>query len=265
MIKNPIKITIISLFVLGIIFNGIFVYELVSEVVPEPTVEADSETRDKYIQFLPKEELNEEERDDLVYMIQEEQLAHDLYRAFYELYPGVTYLKIPDKEQQHVDAIHSILTKYDIEDPLTGVAGDYQDPILQSLYNKLYENGSRSEYDSYLVGAYLEEVDIIDVGTCTGRTDNEDILFVYSYLDWGSRNHLRKFYTKLLEFDHIYSPLFVSQEDLDAAVNRVHSPPAASDPFIPANDNWLIIGSTLILLSIIFYGFNSILKRQGSN
>ena len=48
---------------------------------------------------------------------------------------------------------------------------------------------------------------------------NEDIALVYSNLKKGSRNHLRAFYSKILQYGGTYTPQYISQADFDAIVN----------------------------------------------
>lgn len=138
--------------------------------------------------------LSESEEAGLVYMREEEKLAHDVYVTLYAQWGLPLFSNIANSEATHTSAIKVLLDRYNIADPVgeNGV-GKFTDPTLQGLYDQLVAQGSKSLADALKVGAAIEEIDILDLQTRLAQTDNADIELVYGNLLKGSQNHLRAF------------------------------------------------------------------------
>jgi len=138
--------------------------------------------------------LSQAEAKALQYMREEEKLAHDVYVTLYGEWGLRVFSNIAASEQQHTDAVATLLARYGVSDPTTGkAAGEFTDPTLQGLYDELIAQGSVSAIDALRVGALIEEVDILDLQERMAATENADILRVFANLLKGSQNHLRAF------------------------------------------------------------------------
>ena len=73
--------------------------------------------------------LTAEETDGLLFMIEEEKMARDLYSAFYGLYGSSSFQKIASSEQVHMDELKVLLNSYSINDPTIGKLPEFS-PIL---------------------------------------------------------------------------------------------------------------------------------------
>jgi len=167
---------------------------------------------------LPFQEVDEIEETHLVYMLEEEKLARDVYEAMNDLWGMRVFSNIASAEQTHMDAVQGLLDKYGINFKLKNGRGQFGDETLQALYNQLIAQGSASINDALLVGATIEDVDIFDLMMALEETDNLDIQTVFQNLTKGSRNHMRAF-NSLLEANGVtYTPQFISQEDFDSIV-----------------------------------------------
>ncbi len=114
-----------------------------------------------------------------------------------------------------------LLKRYNISDPAanTGV-GEFGISILQNLYDDLVASGSPNLTDALIVGVTVEELDIFDINLLESQLEgNADIALVYSNLKKGSRNHLRAFYSRLIDNNGTYSPQYLSQSEFDAIIN----------------------------------------------
>ena len=142
--------------------------------------------------------LSENEANGLLYMREEEKLAHDVYVTLYKQWGLPIFNNIANSEATHTSAIKVLLDRYGIADPaaVNGV-GKFTDPTLQKLYDQLVAQGSRSLADALKVGAAIEEIDILDLQPRLAQTANADIELVYGNLLKGSRNHLRAFTSTL--------------------------------------------------------------------
>ena len=157
------------------------------------------------------------EAEGLQFMVEEEKLARDVYLTLYEKWNFRIFQNIARAEQTHMDAIRTLLDRYDIEDPTIGSEiGEFTNPDLQALYDNLVDIGSESLADALAVGGDIEEIDIVDLEEYIAETDKADILQVYERLLWGSENHLRAFVPNWeRETGETYVPEYLSQERFD--------------------------------------------------
>ncbi len=165
--------------------------------------------------------LTQEEMDGLIYMREEEKLAHDVYAVLFSQWQLPIFQNISGSEATHTNAVQILLDRYGLEDPTSGKAvGEFTNPTLQALYTQLVAQGSQSLGDALRVGAAIEEIDILDLETHLAQTSREDILLVYGNLEKGSRNHLRAF-TSILERQtgEQYEPQYLSPQAYDAIIN----------------------------------------------
>ena len=170
---------------------------------------------------LPMEDLSDNEIAGLKYMREEEKLAGDTYITMFGIWSINIFDNISNSEQTHTDAVLVLLERYGISDPVGDNAiGIFTDGLLQNLYDTLIAQGSASLIDALLVGAAIEEIEIIDIQVqLDDSVDNQDITLVYDNLLKGSRNHLRSFISNLEKQDVIYQPQYLSQQEYDAIVN----------------------------------------------
>jgi hypothetical protein len=185
--------------------------------VETPVETAEGETA---ISGISSGALSDDEIAGLVFMREEEKLAHDVYLTLYEQWGQRTFANIANSEQSHTDAIKALLDAYGLDDPAAerGV-GDFADPDLQALYDQLLAEGSASLDAALRVGAAIEEIDILDLKQRIGLTDEVEIIRVYENLIAGSENHLRAF-TSVVErqVGTAYQPDYLSQEAYDLIV-----------------------------------------------
>jgi hypothetical protein len=138
--------------------------------------------------------LTDAERAGLLYMREEEKLAHDVYVTLYAKYGAYVFNNISRSESQHMSSVKTLLDRYGIPDPAAGKAvGQFTNSDLQALYNKLVAQGSQSLTEAYNVGVAIENVDIADLKTHLTETTKSDIQRVYNNLLFASQNHLRAF------------------------------------------------------------------------
>lgn len=177
------------------------------------------------IDSLPYETLSQDETDALIYMREEEYLAHDVYLTLSQLYIKPIFRNITLSEQRHTDAIKALIMKYALVDPAANhVTGIYTNPVLQTLYTSLVSQGSTSLLDGLNIGATIEDLDIADLKNNLLKVDNQDITAVFNNLMRGSRNHLRSFYANILFLGGAYTPQYLTQEEFNAIIAGKHEP-----------------------------------------
>jgi len=170
---------------------------------------------------MPLDTLSVAETNGLIFMREEEKLAHDVYSVMFTQWGSRVFDNISNSEQTHTDAMLVLLDRYSVADPVgSNAAGVFTDASLQGLYDTLVAQGSNSLIDALLVGAAIEEIDLIDIQNLVDALDgNADIALVYDNLMKGSRNHLRAFVINLENQGVIYQPQYLSQDVYDSIVN----------------------------------------------
>jgi hypothetical protein len=133
----------------------------------------------------------------LVYLIEEEKLAHDVYTTLAAKWGGNTFTNILQSESSHQSMVLSLLNTYGIKDPRTSQVGVFINPELQALYNKLIAQGMTSQTEAYKVGVLIEETDIADLTKVMATTTDPTILNTLQRLTSASQSHLAAFQKQL--------------------------------------------------------------------
>lgn len=133
----------------------------------------------------------------LLYLIEEEKLAHDVYTVLYDKYGARVFGNILQSENTHQERVLSLLEQRNIADPRKDAVGKFTDPDLQKLYDDLIAKGMKSEKDAYEVGVTIEEVDIADITKQLETASDVDVIQTLEDLRRGSENHLRAFNRQL--------------------------------------------------------------------
>jgi hypothetical protein len=139
-------------------------------------------------------ELTELEVSNILLMREEEKLARDVYLILYDLWGADIFSNIAESEQQHMDAIENLISRYGLTDPVVDDRlGAFSNPELTELYDGFVEAGKVSLEEALKVGVMIEELDIADLEQAMSETDRPNILRVFGNLLDGSENHLDAF------------------------------------------------------------------------
>ena len=178
-----------------------------------------------------KPTLSNSDIEGLVFMREEEKLARDSYLTLYQLWGDQVFNNIAKSEQTHMDLLYQRMEKYGItdKDVILPDTGKFTNKDLQNLYNQLMAQGKDSTIAAFIVGATIEEVDIVDLAKYIDKTDNEDLKCTYTVLTTGSRNHLRAFVRSMNNRGYSYSPQYLSQDDYDKIINGSHEKAPSCD------------------------------------
>lgn len=155
------------------------------------------------------------EQTHLVFTCEEEKLARDVYRVLGRRFPEIgTFTDMDASKDHNRCAVLDLMRKYRVSIPRVndnvgvfswGIYGRY----FTEKYLALTSQGSSSPLDALFVGAFMEELNILDINGCPkvivdisnginevaacGRnyTRNPDLLQVYDSMLEESRKHLR--------------------------------------------------------------------------
>lgn len=190
--------------------------------------------------------LDYNEKIHLIFMREEEKLARDVYSTLGTMYPdSVIFGKIDNSEQVHTTAVKAMIEKYGYEDPNTndniGVyTGEDYGWYFTEKYNLLVERASISELEALYVGAFIEELDMMDINQCPqvivdtdnginevsecGKiyTQNPDIQRLYGSLLDGSDSHMEGYVRNIEKYigEGNYQAQVLSQEQVDEILDR---------------------------------------------
>jgi hypothetical protein len=151
-------------------------------------------TKDTESVGLSSEELTEKQ---LLYLIEEEKLAHDVYTVMFEKYGAKVFGNILESESTHQERVLALLDARSIADPRSSEIGVFTNSDLQDFYDGLFARGMQNETEAYRVGVTIEETDIADLTTQLATTNEQDVKDTLEDLRRGSENHLRTFNRQL--------------------------------------------------------------------
>ena len=160
--------------------------------------------------------LTDYEKSDLLYMLEEEKLAMDVYDILGEKWGIRIFDNIKSSEKRHVAAVKEMAEKNELTIPSTVSTlerGVFKNKDLQSLYEELVSTGSQSLVSALTVGAKIEELDIKDLDAAIANTSSEDLIGMYISLRSASKNHLRAFVRNLDKRGVQYMPNILSGDD----------------------------------------------------
>ncbi len=165
--------------------------------------------------------LTQAEEEDLVFIREEEKLAHDFYTKMYEKWGSKVFYNIEASEQKHMDAVLRLLVKYGISDPADPEIGKFNNTDLQTLYNDLMVQGLGSLLGALKAGAYIEEYDIKDLLSAIAGTTKTDLIRVYTNLELGSESHLRAFASHIEAITGTsYVAHYLEQSEVDEILDK---------------------------------------------
>jgi hypothetical protein len=165
--------------------------------------------------------LAQDEKDGLLFMLEEEKLARDSYAYMYNLWGITQFNTIKNSEQTHMDAIVTILEQYDIDYSILP-QGQFLNENLQNFYDQFAINGQISSSNALQIGATIEDLDIVDLENYLSNTTNSLVIAAYESLQCGSRNHLRSFVSSIENNGETYIPQFLSVEEYNSILNGTH-------------------------------------------
>jgi len=138
--------------------------------------------------------ITQDQRASLLWMVAEEKLAHDVYTTLGDIYGVRQFDNIAASEAKHTDAVRVLLDTYGIKDPTVGDAvGEFDNAVMQKMYDDLIKQGSKSLTDAAKVGVAIEKLDIKDLRDGLDANTPADVRRVYESLLKGSQNHLAAF------------------------------------------------------------------------
>ncbi len=192
--KKQLTVTLIVVLAIGLVATGIYA---VGKDSDSATISNKSTTQQPNNPSTPSSMPTQSTEQQLVYLIEEEKLAHDVYTAMYEKYGANVFGNILKSETTHQSRVLTLLQARNIADPRSSELGVFNNDELQNLYDALIIQGNKSALEAYKVGVAVEEKDIADISNQLATTTEEDVVITLESLRSASENHLRAFNRQL--------------------------------------------------------------------
>jgi hypothetical protein len=139
--------------------------------------------------------LTDAEIESLMFMVEEEKLAMDVYNHLFGIYELKIFEKIAASEVKHVTTMSKFFEKYELTNPIIGNdPGIFVNPDLQDLYTLLILEGEESRLGAINVGIMIETKDLEDIQFYLDNVvEAKDLTKAYTHLLEGSMKHLAAF------------------------------------------------------------------------
>lgn len=165
--------------------------------------------------------LNQQEKDAILFMREEEKLARDVYDSLYVKWRTNPFGNIRQSEQTHMDRMKSLITVYKLDDPVVNnnnMHGVFTNVLLQKYFNEFVTAGSQVLTEAFKAGAKIEELNIADLEERIKQTNKPDIIETFNYLKMTSENHLRAFVHRTKMQGINYEPVILSKTEFDKII-----------------------------------------------
>lgn len=148
----------------------------------------------------------------LVFAIEEERVAHDIYAAAFARWNLRVFANIADAETRHAAAITQLAATIGVQPPVTR-PGVYVTADLQALYDQLIVLVNGSETGALRAGALIEETDITDLRRSAALATDEPTKAVLAQLEQASVHHLAAFVRNLSARGTTYVPQVLAADE----------------------------------------------------
>lgn len=144
---------------------------------------------------VPGAQISTEVEAQLVFMVEEEKLARDVYALAMDEHPDArVFSNINRAESTHMAEIQVLLERYGVVDPTVGKApGVFADDTLRTLYDVLSSEVGTGRDEAVQAGVTVEVTDIDDLEEALTLAAPADVTAVLENLLAGSQRHLAAF------------------------------------------------------------------------
>lgn len=137
-------------------------------------------------------ELTPAAREALLFQIEEERMAEELYRELGKKWGARPFARIPQAEAHHAAMLRALAQRAGLAVP-EAVAGVFASAVIQERHDSLLARGLVSEAEALAVGAAVERQDIADLKTLIASTDSAELKQLAQALEAASERHLAAF------------------------------------------------------------------------
>ena len=165
-------------------------------------------------------QFTQSDRNDLIYLYEEDKLAHDFYVEMEKKWGHHSFSNIIKAERRHMSMIKEEAEKIGVNNISVSDDGKFVNEDLQGMFDELIVKGNMSLLNALKSAAFIEETDINDLELRMTLTDIESLEDLYSRLISASENHLNAFVRNIRKEGGEYVPQVLNQERFDAGITK---------------------------------------------
>ena len=170
---------------------------------------------------LPKEDLNNTEKEMLINARKNEKLAYDYNYTMFSKWGMPVFNHMATKLLANNDALKKMLNKYGLTDPINDMQiGKYSDNELQSKYDSAVAKGNESLKNAYIEAANIEEQMIKFYRDASDKVDNQDLKLLFDNLRVRAEHSFAAFVRNLYRFGYEYQPHYITQAEFNQIVHH---------------------------------------------
>ncbi len=158
-------------------------------------------------------------RSALLFQIEEERMARELYAEFGAKYDLTVFKNIVRAETKHEAVLRQLAARAGITVP-QAVAGTFSSSEVQQCYNALLILGHESADNALRAGAIVEEQDIADLRELASATDSPDLRQLVAQQEAASGHHLNAFVRNLSARGITYEAQLLTSEEFEALTTK---------------------------------------------
>ena len=164
-------------------------------------------------------DLNADEIEFIYAVREDEKVARDLYKAFFDNYKLKTFENISKAEANHMKAAEKLLDYYEVEYPAASDYGKFADTARQALYERYLQKGNTA-MEAFKVMVYLEEENIVSYNEVLKDITNPNIKLVIENLSKASENHLRAAVRQITALGGTYQASLMTEEQYKSIIAK---------------------------------------------
>lgn len=168
----------------------------------------------------------------LLFQIDEERMARELYLAFGAKWGLRPFEQIPNAEARHEAVLRQLATRAGVTQPAT-VAGRFDSAEVQQRYDALLALGLESATSALRAAAFVEEQDIADLVTLIAATDSVALKSVAEALKAASGHHLAAFVRFLAAQGATYEPKVLAPDVYQSTIGQAAPGPGRGRGYGP--------------------------------
>lgn len=153
----------------------------------------------------------------LLFQIDEERMARELYTAFGAKWGLQPFAQVPPAEVRHESVLRQLATRAVLAAP-TSVAGRFDSTEVQQRYDALLALGLESADSALRAAAFVEEQDIADLQALIATTDNAALKEAATALKTASGHHLQAFVGVLAARGVTYVPKVLKADEYQTII-----------------------------------------------
>lgn len=163
--------------------------------------------------------LGEKARDALLFQIEEERMARELYTEFGKKHGLWVFDNIAKSEARHEAVFAQLAVRAGITPPVSS-PGVFASKEVQARYDALLKLGIATPEAALRVGAFVEEQDIADLRELAAAGDSAELKLAVSNQEKASGNHLGAFVRNLAARGITYEAQVLSASELSTLVSK---------------------------------------------